>query len=125
MNVLPNYLNNVKNFACKNYEKCAVKFSVQACVDIFYNNKQKLTKEPTRKYQIKDFSIEVNKKSIPLFSVILLIRTFNKVIHSYSKMFVTYYIVMYYFIFLMHFQFVCTLFPLIWSEKDLSQRKYF
>ena len=84
-------MNEVKNFACKNYEKCAVKFSVQACVDIFYNNKQKLTKEATRKYQIKDFSIEANKESITLFSVILLIRTFNKVIHSYNKIFVTLY----------------------------------
>ena len=44
------------NFACVNHEKWAVRFSVRACTNIFYNNEQKITNQSVRKDQIKDFN---------------------------------------------------------------------
>ena len=37
-NVLPKHLNKVVNFASVNHEEWAVRFSVQACINICYNN---------------------------------------------------------------------------------------
>ena len=54
-NVLPKHLNKVVNFACVNHEDWAVRFSVRACINIFYNNEQKITNQSVRKDQIKDF----------------------------------------------------------------------
>ena len=54
-NFLPKHLNKVVNFACVNHEDWAVVFSVQACINIFYNNEQKITNQSIRKDQIKDF----------------------------------------------------------------------
>ena len=54
-NFLPKHLNKVVNFACVNQEDWAVVFSVQACINIFYNNEQKITNQSIRKDQIKDF----------------------------------------------------------------------
>ena len=54
-NVLPNHLNKVVNFTRENHEEWAVRFSMWACVNIFHNNKQKITNESVRKDQIKDF----------------------------------------------------------------------
>ena len=54
-NVLPKHLNIVVNFACVNHEDWAVRFSVRAFINSFYNNEQKITKQSFRKDQIKDF----------------------------------------------------------------------
>ena len=54
-NVLPKYLNKVVNFVCVNHKHWAVRFSVQACINIFYNNEQKITNQSVRKDQIKDY----------------------------------------------------------------------
>ena len=54
-NVLPKHLNKVVNFTCVNHEDWDVTFSVRACINIFYNNEQKITNQSVRKDQIKDF----------------------------------------------------------------------
>ena len=54
-NVPPKHLNNVVNFAYANHEEWAVRFSVWACINIFYNSEKKITNQSVRKEQIKDF----------------------------------------------------------------------
>ena len=50
-NVLPKNLNKVMNFACVNHK---VRFSVRACINIFYNNEHKINNQSAIKDQIKD-----------------------------------------------------------------------
>ena len=52
-NVLPKHLNIVVNFACVNHEDWAVRFSVRAFINSFYNNEQKITNQSVREDQIK------------------------------------------------------------------------
>ena len=49
-NVLPKHLNQAVN-----HKDWAVRFSVQACINIFYIDEQKITNQSVRKDQIKDF----------------------------------------------------------------------
>ena len=42
------------NFACVNHKQWAVRFSVRACINIFYNNEHKISNQSAIKDQIKD-----------------------------------------------------------------------
>ena len=48
-NILPKHLNKVVNFACMNHQDWAVRFSVRTCINIVYNNEQKITNQSIRK----------------------------------------------------------------------------
>ena len=54
-NILPKHLNKVVNFACMNHQDWAVRFSVRTCINIVYNNEQKIINQSIRKDWIKDF----------------------------------------------------------------------
>ena len=60
-NVLPKHLNKFVSFVCVNLEKWAVIFSVRTCINVFYNNEQKITNQSAGKYQIKDFKKRMTK----------------------------------------------------------------
>ena len=48
-NILPKHLNKVVNFACVKHQDWSVRFSVKICINIFYNNEQKITNQSIRK----------------------------------------------------------------------------
>jgi hypothetical protein len=60
--ILLQFISKTVKFTCHIHESWGVKYSLRVCINIFYNNKQKLTNETVRKDQIDGFKKRQTEK---------------------------------------------------------------